>query len=219
MVKFNYCPPKKLEELKSETTSLGRFYTLPNGRNVPSITTILSSYKRHIIQEWRKRVGEEEANKVSKQASSRGTNVHTLCEKYLNNDPKATHGAFPDALEMFHSLKPLLHRINNIHYQECPLYSTKLNVAGRVDVIAEFDGVLSVIDFKTSKKIKTKDMITDYFMQETFYALAYEELIGEPIDQIVTIMAVDHEKPLLFIEKTENWIIPLVKCIRDYEPF
>lgn len=216
---FYHGSPKKLESLPSVTNgdTGKRHYKSPNGKLLPSITTVLSHFKKDIIQEWRNRVGETEANRISKQASNRGTNVHTLCEKYLNNEPMYFRGAFPDALEMFNSIKPELHRINNIHYQECGLYSTHLGVAGRVDCIAEFDGVLSVIDFKTSRKVKTKDMIEDYFMQETFYALAYEELIGNPIHQIVTIMAVEHDKPLVFIEETKNWIVPLVECVTDYK--
>jgi genome maintenance exonuclease 1 len=215
---FNYNPPKVLTELSSETLPSGkRFYTLPDGQKVPSITTILSYFKKDIIQEWRKRVGEEQANKVSKRASSRGTNVHKLCEDYLNNVPNFSRSAFPDALEMFNSIKPILNNINNIHYQECPLYSLQLGVAGRVDCIGEYNGVLSVIDFKTSSKIKTVDMIEDYFKQEAFYALAYEELIGQPINQLVTIMAVENEKPLVFIERTDQWIEPLVKTVTEYK--
>jgi len=217
MVTFNYCPPKILEELTAETTQQGRKYLLPDGSKVPSITTVLSYFKKDIIQEWRNKVGEAEANRISKHASSRGTNVHTLCEKYLNNDPLYFKGAFPDAMEMFKTIKSELNRINNIHYQECGLYSTILGVAGRVDCIGEYDGVLSVIDFKTSRKIKTTDMVKDYFMQECFYALAYEELIGQPIHQLVTIMAVENEQPLVFIEQTKTWIEPLVNLVGDYK--
>jgi len=122
----------------------------------------------------------------------------------------------PDAKEMFHSLVPLLDRIDNIHYQEQALWSEQLGLAGRVDCIAEYDGVLSVIDFKTSKRIKTRDKILDYFWQECAYALMYEELVGKPINQLVTIMAVDNEQPLLFIEKTEDHIEGLVKAIQFY---
>jgi genome maintenance exonuclease 1 len=214
---FNYCPPKVLEELTAETTEFGRKYLLPNGDKVPSITTVLSYFKKDSIQAWRNRVGETEANRISKQASNRGTNVHTLCENYLNNSPNPCAGAMPDAIEMFQSIKPVLLNINNIHYQECGLYSTKLGVAGRVDCIAEYNGVLSVIDFKTSKKIKTIDMIEDYFMQEAFYSLAYEELIGNPIHQLVTIMAVENEKPLVFVQPTDKWIEPLVKLVTEYK--
>ena len=215
---FQYCPPIKLPDLKSETFPDGkRYYTLDDGTRLPSVTTVLGAMKKQAIMEWRKRVGEEKANAISRKASGRGTNVHTLCEKYLNNEDNYSNGAMPDALEMFLSIKPLLNRINNIHYQEQSLWSKQLGLAGRVDCIAEFDGVLSVIDFKTSRKIKTKDDILDYFWQETAYSLMYEELVGNPIDQIVTIMAVEDEQPLLFIERTEDHIEGLVKAIKFYE--
>jgi genome maintenance exonuclease 1 len=110
-----------------------------------------------------------------------------------------------------------LNRIDNIWYQECALYSKQLGLAGRVDCIAEFDGVLSIIDFKTSKKIKTKNMIEDYFWQECAYSLMLEEMIGAPTHQLVTIMAVEDEQPLLFIEKTEDHIEGLVKAIKFYQ--
>ena len=106
---------------------------------LPSVTTVVGAQKKESIMEWRRRVGEETANKISRQATQRGTNVHTLCERYLNNDPLGQ--IMPDALEMFVSLKPLLNRINNIHYQEQALWSHRLGMAGRVDCIAEFDGV------------------------------------------------------------------------------
>jgi len=217
---FNYCPPKDLQDLKSETFPDGkRYYTLPDGTRLPSVTTVLGAQKKESIMAWRKKVGEEEANRVSKKATSRGTDVHTLCEKYLNNESKLSlmEGIRPDAFEMFVSLKPLLNRINNIWYQEQALWSKKLELAGRVDCIAEFDGVLSIIDFKTSKKIKTKNMIEDYYWQECAYALMLEEMIGEPVHQLVTIMAVEDEQPLLFIEKTEDHIEGLVKAIKFYK--
>jgi genome maintenance exonuclease 1 len=213
---FNYCTPKELQDLKSETFPDGkRYYTLPDGTKLPSVTTVLGAQKKQAIMEWRKRVGEEEANRVSKKATSRGTNVHTLCERYLNND--SLGDIMPDAKEMFVSLKPLLNRINNIHYQEAALWSTKLEMAGRVDCIGEFDGELSVIDFKTSKRIKSITSIEDYFWQTSAYALMYEELIGVPIDNLVIIMAVEDEQPLLFQQKTEDHIPGLVKAIKYYK--
>jgi genome maintenance exonuclease 1 len=213
---FNYCTPKKLQDLKSETFPDGkRYYTLPDGTKLPSVTTVLGAQKKQAIMEWRKRVGEEEANRVSKKATSRGTNVHTLCERYLNNE--SLGDIMPDAKEMFVSLKPLLNRINNIHYQEVALWSTKLEMAGRVDCIGEFDGKLSVIDFKTSKRIKSITSIEDYFWQTSAYSLMYEELIGVPIDNLVIIMAVEDEQPLLFQQKTEDHIPGLVKAIKFYK--
>lgn len=214
---FTYCTPKILEDLKSETHKDGkRYYTTPDGFRLPSVTTVLGAKKKQSIMEWRRRVGEETANKISRQASSRGTNLHTLCEKYLNNDPKYLLKAMPDALQMFKSIRPHLNRINNIHYQEQALWSTKIGLAGRVDCIAEFDGKLSVIDFKTSRRIKTKESIEDYFAQCTAYSCMYEERVGNPIEQIVVIMAVENEEPLIFIEKTENYLNVLLDYIDFY---
>ena len=213
---FTYCPPKQLPNLESKTFPDGkRYYVTPSGNKLPSVTTVIGAQKKEEILKWRKKVGEEAANKISKQASSRGTNVHTLCERYLNNDKLGN--IMPDAKEMFRSLVPLLDKIDNIHYQEQALWSEQLGLAGRVDCIAEYDGVLSVIDFKTSKRIKTRDKILDYFWQECAYALMYEELVGQPINQLVTIMAVDNEQPLLFVEKTEDHIEGLVKAIQFYK--
>lgn len=212
---FTFCPPKDLTDLKSETFPDGkRYYTLPDGTRLPSVTTVLGAQKKQAIMEWRKRVGEEKANKISKQATSRGTNVHTLCERYLNNEPLGV--IMPDALEMFKSVKPVLNRINNIHYQECALWSKQLGMAGRVDCIAEFDGKLSVIDFKTSKRVKGRNDILDYFWQTTAYSLMYEELIGIPIDNLVIIMAVEDSEPILFMEKTSDHIDGLVEAIDYY---
>lgn len=213
---FKYCPPKVLADLKSQTFPDGkRYYTTPEGDRLPSVTTVIGAKGKKAIMEWRKRVGEEEANRVSKKASGRGTNVHTLCERYLNNEPLGK--IMPDALEMFLSLKPLLNRINNIHYQECALWSIKLGMAGRVDCIAEFDGVLSVIDFKTSKRIKKKEEIDSYFAQCVAYACMYEELIGKGIHQIVVIMAVENSEPLIFIERTQDHLNTLLEYISFYK--
>jgi genome maintenance exonuclease 1 len=213
---FTYCPPKSLQDLQSQTFPDGkRYYTLPDGTRLPSVTTVLGAQKKDAIIAWRKRVGEDVANAISKKATGRGTNVHTLCERYLNND--SLGDVMPDAKEMFFSLKPLLNRINNIHYQEQALWSTQLGMAGRVDCIAEFDGVLSVIDFKTSKKIKQSAHIEDYYWQTAAYALMYEELIGQPIHDLVIIMAVEDEQPLLFKQKTEDHIEGLVKAIQFYK--
>jgi genome maintenance exonuclease 1 len=215
---FNYCPPKELQDLQSETFPDGkRFYTLPDGSKLPSITTILSAQSKAGIAAWRKRVGNEEANRVSSKASGRGTRVHNLCEDFIQNKP--LRESMPDALEMFRTIKPvLLERVNNIHYVEQSFYSTKIGSAGRSDLIAEFDGELSVMDYKTSSKIKYRDNILSYFWQSTFYALAYEELVGKPINQIVIIMAVeDNKHPLLFVEKVEDHIQGLVEAIQFYK--
>jgi hypothetical protein len=214
---FNYCPPVSLKEIKAETFPDGRYYVLEDGTRLPSVTTVLGAMSKADILAWRKRVGDEEANKISKKASSRGTNVHSICEQYLNNNADYMKKIMPDALEMFQSIKPLLdENVSDIWYQECALFSKKLGMAGRVDLIAHWNGKLSVIDFKTSKRIKTRDKILSYFWQETAYALMLEEMIGTPIDQIVTVMAVEDSTPLVFIEKTQDHIDGLVKAIDFY---
>ena len=122
----------------------------------------------------------------------------------------------PHLVEMLESIQPLLERINNIHCVEGALYSDDLKLAGRTDLIAEFDGNLSVIDYKTSRKIKNWEMCHSYFMQGAFYAYAYEERTGIPVHNIVIIMAVENEKPLLFRETKERWLNPLKEVQYKY---
>jgi genome maintenance exonuclease 1 len=214
---FVYCPPKEIPKIESQTFPDGkRYYVTPDGKKLPSVTTVVGAQKKEAIMAWRRRVGEDVANKISKHATSRGTNMHTMCEYYLNNEPKPPGTVMPDAKEMFISIKPYLNKINNIHYQEVGLWSSQLGLAGRVDCIGEYEGKLSVIDFKTSKKIKKREDILDYFWQCTAYALMYEELVGTPIDDLIIIMAVDNEQPMIFKEKTQDHIEGLVKAIDYY---
>lgn len=204
------------DDLDADTTDSGRFYKAPDGSRYPSVTTVLSLLSRDAIRAWRERVGEEEANKVSYRASTRGTKVHEIVEQYLDNehDPKKWT---PDILASLENLKPYLHRIDKIYEQECPLYSKHLGMAGRVDCVGVFDGVPSIIDFKTSKRIKTKDKITNYFMQEAAYAIMFEERTTLPVPQIVTIMAVDGDaNPKVFVEKRDNWTKQLMETIKNY---
>ena len=215
---FIYCPPKPLIELESQTATDGkRVYTLPDGIKLPSVTTVVGYFKKKEIIEWRERVGEEEANRVSRLASTKGRKVHTICEKYLNNDVSYLDGVMPDSKQAFKSIQPYLDKINNIHYQEQVLYSKSIGLAGRVDCIGEYEGVLSVIDFKTSKRHKERDDILDYFWQTTAYACMYQEMIGTPINQLVIIMTVEGSKPLIFKEKTIDHVEGLAQCIVDYK--
>ena len=163
------------------------------------------------------RVGHEEANRISHRASSRGTRVHEIVEKYINNEENFKDGYTPDIISSFSDLKPILdNRIGRVFAQEAPLYSNHLGVAGRVDCIAEFDGRLSVIDFKTSMKPKRKDWITNYFMQESAYAIMWEERTGRPITQLVTIISVDNHEPQIFVEHRDTWVRPLRETIAQY---
>lgn len=218
---FTHCPPKQLQDLQSTTFPDGkRYYTLPNGVRLPSVTTVIGAMKKQAIMEWRKRVGEEEANRISKKATTRGNRVHLLAEKYVKNESIDWAKEMPDAVQMFRTLVAPIQKINNIHYQEQSMWSEKLGMAGRVDLIAEWDGTLSVIDFKTSKRVKTEEDIQDYFAQCTAYALMYEELVGSPIQQIVVVMAVEDElEPLIFIQRTEDHINNLVEHINFYKKY
>ena len=214
---FTHCPPMVLPDLKSVTLPDGkRIYTTPSGKKLPSVTTVVGAQKKQALLEWRKRVGEEEANRISRTASNRGNRVHTLAEKYLKSEPIDWAKEMPDAVASFRPLIRPIHRINNIHYQENALWSETLGLAGRVDLIAEWDGVLSVIDFKTSKKIKDRTDIFDYFAQCTSYSCMYEELVGSPIDQIVIVMGVEQSKPLIFVEKVEDHLDSLLEHIEFY---
>jgi genome maintenance exonuclease 1 len=214
---YIHCPPKELPKLQSVTQPDGkRYYTSPNGVILPSVTTVIGAKKKQSIMEWRQRVGEEEANRVSRFASGRGTKIHNLVERYLLNETVDWNVEMPDGVYMFRKIARELKNINNIHYMEEALWSEKIGLAGRVDCIAEWKGKLSIIDFKTSQKIKTKEQITDYFAQCTAYALMYEELVGDPIDQIVILMAVDEGVSLVFEEKTQDHIENLADFIDFY---
>jgi genome maintenance exonuclease 1 len=201
----------KLERI---TTPEVRLYKTPSGNSYPSVTSVTGLHTAKGIAEWRKRVGNEEANRISARASSRGTRVHQLCEDYLRFG-KADADIFDQ--EMFGSIKFLLDQIDNIHCLETPLWSDHLQVAGTVDCIAEFQGKLSVIDFKTSSRPKDRDDIHNYFMQCAAYSVAFEERTGIPIGRLVIIMAVDNEEPRWFIEKRDNWIGGFKKLRLEYK--
>jgi len=143
--------------------------------------------------------------------------VHEIIEKYLDNKEDYRDGYTPDIIESFIALKPILDgKIGRIFAQEAPLYSNHLGVAGRVDCVAEFDGKLSIIDFKTSRKPKRKNYIQNYFMQEAAYSIMWEERTGMPIVQLVTIIAVDQHEPQVFVEHRDNWVRPLRDTIDQY---
>jgi genome maintenance exonuclease 1 len=217
-VKFNHVPCAIDYDLETETVNGKRFYKTPDGQLYPSVTTITSHHTKADIIAWRKRVGEEEANRISTKASSRGTRVHKICEDYLNNSEKYAEKAIPDSFVMFKSLQPLMdEHINNIHAIEIPLYSHHLRVAGRVDCIAEYDNKLSIIDFKTSSKQKKEANIKNYFMQCSAYAVMYEERTGIPVTQLVIMIAVDSDHPQVFIKKRDDYIKDFISYREAYD--
>ena len=207
----------ELTELTAETLPSGRIYTTPEGNKYPSITTCLSILSRDSIAKWRARVGEEEANRVSAKAAGRGTRVHQMCEDYINNKLDIKKYT-PADKETFLSIKSILdENIGLVRGQEVPLYSDYLGVAGRVDCVAEWNGRLAVIDFKTSKKPKKKEWISNYFMQAAAYCVMWEERTGIPIDKTVIVVAVDGDDPQVFEEKRDNFIKPCIETIVRYK--
>lgn len=215
---FVHCPPVDLLELTTETINGRRHYITPQGA-FPSITSILGAFPKPELMEWRKRVGDEQGNHITKTASSRGTKVHSLCEKYLLNETVNCKTEDSLAFASFASIKPYLNNISDIHYLECPLYSNRLKCAGRTDCIGFYNGELSIIDFKTSRKEKKEEWITDYFSQAAFYSLAYHEITGILVKQIVIIIAVDDGPAQVFIKNTKDYVAPLIKKIKDYYKF
>ena len=209
--------PKLSFGIQHQTRNGKRFYETPAGKLFPSITSILGEFSKKSIQEWRKRVGAEEANKVSGKASRRGTRLHGVCERYILNEENFLKEELPHITELFKTIEPFLERIDNIHGVELGLYSNHFSIAGRTDLIAEFDGKLSVIDYKTSNRTKKKEWCESYFAQCAFYAVAYEELTKIPVPQVVVIIAVDNEQPQLFVEKRDDWVYKIWEAKKLYE--
>jgi len=206
----------ELELEKKETNGI-RLYNLPDGQWVPSITSVTSFYNRQIFVKWRERVGLEEANRITKRATARGTDFHQVCQDYLENKELNWNDYQPLTKFMFYHLKPELDKINNIHAIERTLYSEYLGLAGRVDCIAEYDGELAVIDFKTSDKIKPEEWIENYFVQETFYAAAYYELTGKVVKKLITLMVTPSGEVKVFDKRNkDDYIRLLVRYIKEF---
>lgn len=206
-------------DLEAETTDNGRFYLTPSGNKYPSVTTVIGAKSKQSILEWRKRVGEKEANRISSRAASRGTSLHSMNEDYLNNifnEEKYKDKVLP--LFMFKHLKPYLDNINNIHLLEGALYSDKLKLAGRVDCIAEYENELAIIDFKTSTEPKKREWIENYIAQECAYAMMYYERTGIKVKKLVTLIACEDGEIQVFQEyDIMKYMKVLMEYIRAYE--
>ena len=205
-----------LEDICARNVGGKRVYEVGDQR-YPSISTISSFRNRKSIAEWRARVGAEEANKISKRATTAGTTVHSMIEDYLNNElDLEKYDGKHLAKILFTQAKPMLARINNIHFQEAPLYSHEFAIAGRVDCIAEFDNKLSIIDFKTSSKEKKEEWIEGYLVQETGYAKMYEERSGIKVEQIVTLITCQTGDTQVFIKNPDDYVPLLRDYIQEY---
>jgi len=217
---FNHVKLPSLDfDLEAETTDSGRFYTTPTGEKYKSITTVLGNHNKQAIMEWRQNVGEEYADKVSKKAADRGIKVHKICEDYINNETTEfkLKMLMPDLKELFFKIKPKIDgNLGDVYSQEQALYSHKLRIAGRVDLIGYWNGKLSVIDFKTSTKQKEEENIQNYFMQCTAYALMFSELTGMWIDDIVVLIATEEGDAQVFERQIHDYRKPLMQYIDKY---
>lgn len=197
--------------LEEQTTDSGRSYKTPEG-SFPSVTTVVGFEKQKFFATWRKN-NQKESSRVTK----RGTEFHSLIENYINNEKIQFDVLMPSMVDIFVLIQPLLHRIDNIRLLEAPLWSSLLGLAGRTDCIAEFDGKLSIIDFKASTKQKRKEDIDNYFMQATAYAMMLQERTGIKVDQFVILIACEDGTSQVFIDKPINYVKPLSDIIQRYK--
>ena len=204
--------------LSRETVDGVRYYDTPKGKKLVSITSVISHYNREIFREWRAKVGEKEANKVTKQATSRGTDMHTLAEYYLKNSKLPSVQPLSEML--FKQAKPTLDKIDNIHAQEQSLFSYQLGVAGSVDCIAEYEGELAIIDFKTAKKPKPKKWVDHHFVQCAAYGCMLYEMTGIMVKKFVIIMSCEDGEVVVYEEYDKRKYINLLsEYIREFVEF
>lgn len=197
-------------ELETVTINGKRHYALPDGTHLKSVTTVLSEkLDKTALLEWKKRVGEEEAQRISTQAARRGTAVHTLAENYvLNQENYIPPNTMPINIESFKPIKKVLdNHVDNVLGVELPLWSKALGCAGRTDLVAEYDNKVSIIDFKTSRKLKKEDWIESYFLQSTIYSMMFERIYSIAVPQIVIVLTVDDEMDAqIFIKNRSQYV-------------
>ena len=207
--------PVQIPELETKTVDRKRFYLTPEGKMYPSITTVLQKSKMQGLMEWRKRVGDDVANYIARTAAQRGTKVHHMCEDLTNNKEVKREPFLAAAL--FGQLEKVIkEKVDNVSAQECGLYSDKYMVAGRVDCIAEYDGVLSIIDFKTSRSERNDDWNESYYIQASAYAEMFEERTGTPIEQIVILVVTEDGVVQEFIKNKTDYLPKLINAVDDF---
>ena len=217
---FNHVPVE-LQPITATNKVGVRLYETPEGNKYPSITTVLSVRNKQGLMEWRKRVGNEVANHISRTAAARGTKVHHMCEDYLNNMESEWPEQFKEHKKnflpwcLFKQLRnEALCHINDIYAQEAGLYSDKYKVAGRVDCIAKYKGTLSIIDFKTSTKEKNDEWNENYYIQGSAYAEMFGERTGIEISQVVILVVTEDGTVQEFIKDKQEYLNRLSETIK-----
>ena len=215
MKKFNFIDldKSKLPVTKGKKVDGFRFYDI-DGKAYPSVTSVLGIKKKAELQGWREKIGENVANWEMGRAARRGKATHLLVEEYLKGKTPSERGVLP--LGLFKLLRPYIDQIDNIHLLETIMYSPKLTIAGQVDCIAEYNGKLSVIDFKTANKERQESWIDNYFLQTTAYAQMYEETFGKNIDQIVILLASEDGSVQNFVKEKKDYMTPLMKSVDEF---
>ena len=215
--------PVEIPELSTKNVNRKRFYVTPEGKLYPSITTVLQRRKMEGLMEWRKKVGDDVANYIARTAAHRGTKVHHMCEDFLNNmesdypEKWAEHKKNFLPYVLFSQIKPVLsEKVDNIYAQECGLYSDKYKVAGRVDCIGEYNGVPSIIDFKTSTKERNDDWNESYYIQASAYAEMFEERTGIEINQIVILVVTEDGIVQEFVKDKSEYLEKLIDAVDDF---
>lgn len=209
--------PKEPVSMSRRMKGTQRWYTTPEGNEYPSVTTVLGHGEKPWLENWRNMLGAKKADNETARCAERGTAVHEMAEAYLKNTDNLTKGYKPDHIKLFNQVKFKLNKIDNILAQEVALYSDQLKIAGTVDCIAEYEGTLSVIDFKTSNNNKDVDMVNDYFLQCTAYSIAFMEMYDMMIDDIVIVIAVEKGMmPMVYKRKIDEFIQPLTQRINTF---
>ncbi len=212
----------KLNELSVKTEEGKRLYQTPQGKSYPSVTTVTGILSKDDIQAWRQRIGEEKADQITRAATSRGNEVHKLAELYLKNELFSQSTLFDEPktnnYKMFEALSSVLdNKVGIVRAIEAPLYSDVLRVGGRVDLVAEWDNELAVIDFKTSSKPKKEHWIDNYFMQSSAYAFMFEELTKISINKIVIAIALENLGTQIFIKNANDYIQQFIDLRKTYD--
>ena len=215
MKEFNWIDvdKSKLPTTKGKRIDGFRFYQI-DGKNYPSITTVLGVQKKEGLEKWRKAVGEEAAKWEMGRAARRGKATHTLVEQYIKGETPSIRDVLP--LGLFRLMKPYIDQIDNVQLSEEIMYSHKLTVAGQVDCVADYNGKLSVIDFKTANKERKEDWIENYYIQTCAYAIMYEELFGKRIEQLVILMAGEDGTMRSFIRDKKDFEPKLEESIKYF---